>query len=66
MAELEFLHPNEVISCLWSKNAPEKCRIGLADVVSETIDRFSFLWSLLISISLSEASGMMSVIIEVC
>ena len=31
--ELEILHSNEVISCLYSKNAPEKCRIGLADAV---------------------------------
>ena len=30
---VETLSENEVISCLWSKSASEKCRVGLADVV---------------------------------
>ena len=30
---VETLTPNEVVSCLYSKSAPEKCRIGLADAV---------------------------------
>jgi hypothetical protein len=37
MQSVETLHQNEVISALWNKNAPEKCRIGLADVVSTLI-----------------------------
>jgi pimeloyl-ACP methyl ester carboxylesterase/CheY-like chemotaxis protein/uncharacterized membrane protein YgcG len=31
--QVETLTPNEVVSCLYSKSAPEKCRIGLADAV---------------------------------
>jgi hypothetical protein len=31
--KIEQLTSNEVISCLYSKNASEKCRVGLADVV---------------------------------
>ena len=31
--QVETLTPNEVISCLYSKSAPEKCRIGLADAM---------------------------------
>ena len=33
VVEVETLSANEVISCLWSKSATEKCRIGLADIV---------------------------------
>ena len=33
MSVVEFLSPNDVICCLWNKNSPEKCRIGLADAV---------------------------------
>ena len=31
--DIEYLSENEVISCLWSKSANDKCRIGLADVL---------------------------------
>lgn len=31
--EIELLTANEVVSCLWNKNAIEKCRIGIADTV---------------------------------
>ena len=31
--EVETLNENEVISCLWSKSATEKCRVGLADIL---------------------------------
>ena len=30
---IELLSPNEVVTCLYNKNATQKCRIGLADVV---------------------------------
>ena len=33
MSELEILSGNEVLTCLWNKNASEKCRIGLSDVI---------------------------------
>ena len=33
MSEVEILSPNDVISCLWNKNAAEKCFIGLGDVL---------------------------------
>ena len=31
--DIEYLSQNEVISCLWSKSANEKCRVGLADIL---------------------------------
>jgi len=31
--DVEYLTENEVISCLWSKSAHDKCRVGLADVL---------------------------------
>jgi hypothetical protein len=33
MQSVEVLSSNDVISSLWSKNAPEKCRLGLTDTV---------------------------------
>lgn len=33
VVEPEALSGNEVVSCLWSKSATEKCRIGLADII---------------------------------
>ncbi len=33
MSEVEVLPSNDVLTCLWNKNAAEKCRIGLSDVV---------------------------------
>jgi hypothetical protein len=31
--QVETLNANEVVSCLWNKNASEKCRVGLSDIV---------------------------------
>ncbi len=31
--EIEELDPNDVVTCLWNKNAAEKCRIGLTDTI---------------------------------
>ena len=33
MSEVEILPSNDVLTCLWNKNAAEKCRIGLSDVI---------------------------------
>jgi phage terminase large subunit-like protein len=33
METVSVLSSNEVVSCLWNKNAREKCRIGLADII---------------------------------
>ena len=33
MESLVTLSPNEVLGCLWNRNAREKCRIGLADAI---------------------------------
>ena len=31
--EIEELDANDVVTCLWNKNAVDKCRIGLTDTI---------------------------------
>ena len=35
---VDTLACNEIISALWSQNASDKCRIGIADIVSDFVD----------------------------